>query len=78
MTGHRSLLSIALYDNELSDEEQENCSDILTTASIFTQSGKHKNSVPVTGQPEFNALSVSTPQLPAPSQSLTESQINNV
>ena len=27
MTGHKSLLSVASYDNELSDEEQENFSE---------------------------------------------------
>ena len=78
MTRHKSLLSIASYDNELSDEEQENFSDILTRPSIFTQSGKHKNSVPLTARPELNALSVSMPQSPVPSQSLTQSKTHNV
>ena len=78
MTGHKSLLSIASCDNELSDEEQENFSDILTRPSIYTQSGKHKNSVPLTPRPELNALSVSIPQPPVPSQSFTQCQTHNV
>ena len=78
MIGDKSLLSIAPYDNELSNEEQENLSDILTEPSIFTQSGKSKNSVPLTTWPELNVPSISTPQSLAHSQSLTQIQTHNV